>query len=759
MKLSIFPKTGEIPRLDAYSLPDGAAATAQNVSLTSGHVKGLKPRASSGLTPPPVVTGMYVHPKTGKWYTWNTAFQVDAVTGPIVDDQFARFYYLDGANLRVARGDTVNTDGHPPVANWVAGVPKPSSAATFEEYATTFPRGADTITLVPSCLPSLVSDAISYTVTTETAGQSYLLDLTGLPPCAGATVGDASTFYAVATGTDTISEYPTPLTIYALASSPDLSSATLYLPKSEFQKAFSSVNMSQLVLMVRVGSSETTYNRTFYKLSDGSYSTNNSATPPSTSSTEDVRSFVVNMTISNDGQFVGKLSLAVNEVVALPASVGGGAWSATLDKVSNTQYRVRVFPGNSGVASTETRVYTYTYVNIWGEEGTPADPATIEVTPGLDVTVNVFSASNGAYQSMDRIRLYRTNTGTDTTSYQFVKEAAKTSLNDWTTITDDVPSSQLGEVVSTIGYLPPPAGATAVEVMSNGVMALLKGNEVWFSEPFLPYAFNPANTLAMSNNGIGMVAYESSLLVTTTASPRIISGVSPEGMVEQILPDTQAGVSRNSIARIGNAVAYLSNDGIVVARGLDTTIGTSLQLFTRDEWRSRYASWLPYGHLAVQDGALVCAFGNPATQTHIDGFVLRLDESEGVFSRYTERAVAMATWDVNDTLYQALGSAIYAYGAGASTLAWVWESKKFRLATPHCFGVCQVHGSGRLTVTITALGDEVIEKTVTLAGLPATFRLPAGYVTDVWSIKVEGAAGSEFRWAHLATSPSELRDV
>lgn len=97
----------------------------------------------------------------------------------------------------------------------------------------------------------------------------------------------------------------------------------------------------------------------------------------------------------------------------------------------------------------------------------------------------------------------------------------------------------------------------------------------------------------------------------------------------------QAGVSRRSICNIGQSVIYASHDGLVSARGVNVDMNYSLQLFTREDWRDRYASKLDKLHLDAHDGNLVAWFddGTP-------GFLIRFDGEALSFLELSEQITA-----------------------------------------------------------------------------------------------------------------------
>ncbi|WP_396189832.1 hypothetical protein [Flavobacterium sp.] len=130
--------TGEFPRLNAYDLPPGAAQSATNVDFTQGNLQGIKSRtAVAGITAPGAKSLFIYDSLAYSYYSW--ARDVDAVRGPITDDAYARFYWADGSNFYVSRGDLGGSGGEPSATNryWV-GVPEPTTPLTFSAEETKF---------------------------------------------------------------------------------------------------------------------------------------------------------------------------------------------------------------------------------------------------------------------------------------------------------------------------------------------------------------------------------------------------------------------------------------------------------------------------------------------------------------------------------------------------------------------------------------------------------------------------------------------
>jgi hypothetical protein len=437
--------------------------------------------------------------------------------------------------------------------------------------------------------------------------------------------------------------------------------------------------------------------------------------------------------------------------VSFPTEIAGGQWKVSVKKESDTQYLFTVSPSSN----TENRAYVYAYVNAWGEESGPSQPLLTEVVPGIGLQLQLIAPpANHGYVDITKFRLYRTNTGSQSTDYQFVADYdISAAAGTWQNVNDNIANGELGEVMSTLGWAPPPAGIKGLKMMGNGIAVAFKGQELWFSEPYLPSVMKQGNTLTFPNAIVGLQPYEQNCFVTTTANPWLVNGVAPDAMTQMQLPEIQAGVNKNAITQLGNTVIYLSHDGLVLARGLDTSITQSQQLFTRRTWRERYAQNLPFARLTAHDGMVLVSFDNGAM-----GFILRLDEAPGL-TRYDQPAHATTIWPENDWMYVTNGTAINAFGGSPNTLPWIWHSQDFILPKPSNFGCFQASGTGEVSFTFYVDGAFKHSATVQLTSLTQTFRLPSGFVGTRWSVEINGEINSSVTRLHIATSPLELQGV
>jgi hypothetical protein len=127
---------GEIPKLPANLLPEQAAQLSSNVDHSRGYLKPLK----DGLALKTVgVAGWTAGGATARslftlegtgWYT-TSEVGVEYYRSPVIDELYARVYFIAGGTLRVSEWDSSHTAGGPPDISLYVGVPAPTVAPTL----------------------------------------------------------------------------------------------------------------------------------------------------------------------------------------------------------------------------------------------------------------------------------------------------------------------------------------------------------------------------------------------------------------------------------------------------------------------------------------------------------------------------------------------------------------------------------------------------------------------------------------------------
>lgn len=420
-----------------------------------------------------------------------------------------------------------------------------------------------------------------------------------------------------------------------------------------------------------------------------------------------------------------------------------GLWSITMTKDANAEtYLIAV---NAGIkeADKEARAYVYTFVNTYNEEGPPSDPAIVSTSPIADVEVEVTLDAVTDYAPIKEIRVYRTPSGSSIAEYFFsMSQGVLSTAPGAIKITDSTDAGMLNEQLSSLNYYPPEAGLVGLMSLPNGILCAWRGAELWFSEPYKPHAWPPAYAKPLDSTIVGGIAHGEAAVITTVRNPYLVSGVAPEAMTTSRLNVDQAGVSKWSIAVVDGAVIYASHDGLVTITGGGASLAQGQQFFTRDVWRQRYGQALSSMRFSVWDGRLI-VFSH---SNNMVPFMIRVDEADGTLTDLPAfMAQAAFVSLLSDQCYYAYGQGLYQFNGGSDIPA-TWQSRELVLERPLNFGYAQAVVDGSWSVEFYAGG--VLRHTEAVSSGVSNFRLPGGFTSDRWKVKVIGTG--RFRELRMA---------
>lgn len=409
----------------------------------------------------------------------------------------------------------------------------------------------------------------------------------------------------------------------------------------------------------------------------------------------------------------------------------------------------------------EARAYVYVYRNIYDEQGPPSAPALVTTSPVIDVAVVVTKDAVGTYAPIKQIDIYRTPTGSAIADYFYVGSVNVLSGSGTFQFNDNVKSELLNEVLASTDWYPPDQALVGLMTLPNGILCAWKGNELHFSEAYKPWAWPPRYVKPLANAIVGGLAHGSGAVLTTTGYPYMVSGVSPDSMTATKINVNQAGVSKWSIAVVDGAVMYASNDGMVTLNGATATLGPSQKFFTREVWRKAYGIGMSTMRFAVWDGRLV-VFSSSAAFTP---FMIRFDEADGTMTELPSfYALCDFVSQLSDQFYFALGQTVYQFNGGTDLPA-VWQSRETVVPRPVNFGVAQALVEGSWTIEFwayvknlnTNLFEWQLQHTQALTTGLVNFRLPSGYESDRYRIKISGTG--RFRELRVAQTARELSTI
>lgn len=415
----------------------------------------------------------------------------------------------------------------------------------------------------------------------------------------------------------------------------------------------------------------------------------------------------------------------------------------------------------------ESRGYLLTHVNDLGEESAPSDAVSVNIDAMHIVTVSATAPTNFAgYRALAKYRYYRTAVSTTgVAGFQFL--ADKTSP---TAFDDTTETAALGEPPPGDYYGLPPVGGVCLSYAGTGMLAIGKGNTVYFSEPYLAHAWNPFNYVTLPYTVVNMQDSQAGLVVLTEGGPYLVTGVTPDAMSPYKLPVIQGCLGKLGVADLGDAVAFVSNDGVVITSGGDASLDLSQKFWTRDDWRP---SWASYDlRLAYHDGCIYGSYPSTASNSGkpVYGFALRLDDAAGTLTYTNYKMDAVAYAPDQDGMFFSSGKQIYKMSSATNwtrVKEFKWHSKVFVLPKPENFGVMQIvleadRSGAPPKVTVEVFAEKgptlAMDKVHTQAfeGIGYhTARLPPGFLARHWSFQIIGSAGIVKQF-HVATTGVEL---
>jgi len=443
-------------------------------------------------------------------------------------------------------------------------------------------------------------------------------------------------------------------------------------------------------------------------------------------------------------------------------------------------------------APSEYRAYIMTVVNQLGEESGPIPPFEIEVpnsavVPAFHVNVDaavakLLAALAGRYPAHG-LRFYRASGAGGSTDYfyagtlKFSPTLADLSGEIYLSITssdngvfvipDTSTEQTLGEACSTMDLVTDISEVDrlrGVTTLYNGILAAHKGNELWLSESYKPWAWKRANIHTLPVPILDILPAEQGAYVLTEGDPYYMSGATPDTMVPTKVVGGFPSVGSGACALVNGVAMYLSHDGPVTLSGAQAQLQTTV--WSREAWRDKVSDTG-----AASARLRMTAYGNRLliwrTGSHPLAFLYDVsDEAWSYLSEPIAYAFPVPAYTVSGQRED--GLAVYSgsgnwklFGHNPETGApFFWHSKDFTLPKPVNMAVLQLFGSGTVQAKVYADEVQCFSATLTLSSTGVIARLPSGFLASTWSLSLENTSGlAVVTSAVLATSMAELRDV
>ena len=385
--------------------------------------------------------------------------------------------------------------------------------------------------------------------------------------------------------------------------------------------------------------------------------------------------------------------------------------------------------------------YVYTFVSTYGEEGPPS-PASTVLTTDDNATIalsNLETAAHSDYSnsnfgsSAGVKRIYRSNTGSNTTAFQFVAEIAMSA----TTYTDTKSNDELAEIIPSYFWVAPPDDNSSVypdgplkglTALPNGIFAGFTGKRLCFSEPYLPHAWPTSFRMAIEEEIVGIAAAGNGLIVGTRGSPYLVTGTDPRSMSAIKIEAAQACLSKTSMVDMGPYVIYAGPEGLVAAAGTDVQIITE-GLINPDQWQAQY---YPSTINATLWKGRYLGFYN--TGSGFGGFIFDPRGSEKALTTLTASALIRGTFtDPDDgNAYLIIANQIKKFQGGTTNQTYTWKSKDFVPPKPTSMGFVKVDAEA-FPVTVKVYGDGTLFYTGTIALSGTQHSVSGSYINAAGS--------------------------
>ena len=253
-----------------------------------------------------------------------------------------------------------------------------------------------------------------------------------------------------------------------------------------------------------------------------------------------------------------------------------------------------------------------------------------------------------------------------------------------TTYNDTKAGTALGELIPTLNTLPPPKNLTNLITLPNGCLVGLAGNELCFSDPYMPYSWPMGNRYSFSGHGVALAEAGNSVIVLTDSFPILFTGSDPEAMSPTTMETYAPCVAKRGVVNVGGGALYPSFDGLwLVAPGRVEKL--TARLYREEEWKLVN----PHTFVAAfHDGQYYACYDRGDKRQIL---LLNIAEPDSVV-QVDDWADVLYRNEHDGELYAAKGNKVYRWDAqDFSTYTSEWKSVTMQLPRPTNFAVAQVH--------------------------------------------------------------------
>lgn len=231
----------------------------------------------------------------------------------------------------------------------------------------------------------------------------------------------------------------------------------------------------------------------------------------------------------------------------------------------------------------QNRVYVYTVVNAFGDESAPSLPCSVTVDRSCNLQIkNLLYAAQAGEAPIAKKRIYRLATGASGSSdYLYVDEVDGSA----TTFVDNRIDEELAEALPSLGWQVPRADLRHLTAMPGGVVAAHTEGAVWFSEPYMPYAWPEANRYDILGRVLAIAASQRTLFVLTESVVHSMTMDDPASVYTTTLDGFAPCLSADGVVSSPLGVLFPSSDGLyLVSQGMTSPQNVTDGLISDREW-------------------------------------------------------------------------------------------------------------------------------------------------------------------------------
>jgi hypothetical protein len=221
--------------------------------------------------------------------------------------------------------------------------------------------------------------------------------------------------------------------------------------------------------------------------------------------------------------------------------------------------------------------------------------------------------------------------------------------------------------------------------LPNGCLVGIAGNEICFSDPYLPYSWPLRNRYTISGVAVKLIAAGNSVIVLTDSFPILFTGSDPEAMSPAVMQTYAPCISKRGVVDVGGGCMYPSFDGLWIAAPGRVEKLTQ-KLYREEEWRAINPETFTAGFVDGQyyaryydDEGLAFTW---VFDTAENDSVVRVEQDTSFYFRN----------DVDGKLHLALGNRVFRWD-DSPTAKYVsdWISADMQLPRPVNFTIAQIH--------------------------------------------------------------------